>query len=84
MTFCNQEEYGYLVDVEKLIWKKITIVEDHPFEIKIDTNNTTKPKRWGWGGRGGSRGGWRKTHMTPKSGDTGRNRNVRRAKNKRS
>ena len=79
MTFCNQEEYGYLVDVEKLIWKKITIVEDHPFVIKIDTNNTTKPKRGGWGG-------WnrKKVHLNSRGGNTGRNRNVRREKNKRS
>lgn len=84
MTFCNQEEYAYLLDVEKLISKKLNVVEDHPFEITIDTNNVTKPKRWGWGGWRGGRNSGRKTHMSPRSGDTGRNRNARRAKNKRS
>jgi ATP-dependent RNA helicase RhlE len=47
MTFCNQEEYAYLRDIEKLISKDIKIIEDHPFLITIDKNNISKPKRNG-------------------------------------
>lgn len=76
MTFCNQEEYAYLLDVEKLISKKLKVIEDHPFEITIDKNNVSKPKRWG---------GWnrKKVLINSRSGNTGRNRNMRRQKNKR-
>lgn len=79
MTFCNQEEYAYLLDVEKLISKELKIIEDHPFQITIDKNNVSKPKRGGWGG-----GNRKKVHLNSRGGNTGRNRNVRREKNKRS
>lgn len=79
MTFCNQEEYAYLLDVEKLISKELKVIEDHPFQITIDKNNVSKPKRGGWGG-----GNRKKVHLNSRGGNTGRNRNVRREKNKRS
>ena len=79
MTFCNQEEYGYLVDVEKLIGKKLPVIGDHPFEITIDRNNTTKPKRGG-GGWGGNR---KKTFSNKRGTNSGRNKEVRRSDSRR-
>lgn len=39
--FCDAEEKEYLKDIEKLIGKKVPIVEDHPFPLK---NHTVKAK----------------------------------------
>ncbi|MEG2037200.1 MAG: DEAD/DEAH box helicase [Ruthenibacterium sp.] len=33
--FCNYDELAYLKDIEKLIGKKIPVVEDHPWPMKI-------------------------------------------------
>ena len=41
ISFCDAEEKEYLRDIEKLITKKIKVVEDHPFPL-ID-NNPVKP-----------------------------------------
>jgi ATP-dependent RNA helicase RhlE len=41
ISFCDAEEKEYLKDIEKLITKKIQVVEDHPFPL-ID-NNPVKP-----------------------------------------
>ena len=80
LSFCNQEEYGYLVDIEKIISKKIPIIEDNPFACTIDTNNTTKPKQ---GGRGGW--GWRRGWFHQKKWNSSSSkRNIRRQKAKRS
>lgn len=35
ISFCDQEELDYLKDIERLIWKKIDLVENHPFVLKI-------------------------------------------------
>lgn len=35
ISFCDEEEVAYLLDIEKLIWKKIPVVEDHTFAIKF-------------------------------------------------
>ena len=41
ISFCDAEEKEYLRDIEKLITKKIQVVENHPFPL-ID-NNPEKP-----------------------------------------
>lgn len=41
ISFCDATEKTYLRDIEKLIGKKITVVEDHPFPL-ID-HNPVKP-----------------------------------------
>jgi ATP-dependent RNA helicase RhlE len=41
ISFCDAEEKEYLRDIEKLITKKIQVIEDHPFPL-ID-NNPLKP-----------------------------------------
>lgn len=35
LSFCEQEENEYLQDIQKLIWRTIDVVEDHPYAIKI-------------------------------------------------
>jgi ATP-dependent RNA helicase RhlE len=71
ISFCDQEESFYLKDVQKLIWKKIDVEEDHPFVLKIDENapwkkcprgaKPVKKKQWGrrWGGNRWREGGKR-------------------------
>jgi ATP-dependent RNA helicase RhlE len=44
ISFCDAEEKEYLRDIEKLITKKITVVEDHPFPL-IDHNPVKAPKQ---------------------------------------
>jgi ATP-dependent RNA helicase RhlE len=44
ISFCDAEEKDYLRDIEKLITKKITVVEDHPFPL-IDNNPVKAPKQ---------------------------------------
>jgi ATP-dependent RNA helicase RhlE len=41
ISFCDAEEKEYLRDIEKLITKKIQVIEDHPYPL-ID-NNPVKP-----------------------------------------
>ena len=41
ISFCDAEEKEYLKDIEKLITKKIQVIDDHPFPL-ID-NNPIKP-----------------------------------------
>jgi ATP-dependent RNA helicase RhlE len=40
ISFCDKEEKEYLRDIEKLIAKKITVIEQHAFPMK--SNNQTK------------------------------------------
>lgn len=44
ISFCDAEEKAYLKDIEKLILKKIQIVEGHPFPL-IDNNPVKPPKQ---------------------------------------
>ena len=43
-TFCNAEEKPYLKDIEKLIAKKIPVIEGHPFPL-IDHNPVLEMKQ---------------------------------------
>ena len=43
-SFCDAEEKEYLRDIEKLIGKKIPVIEDHPFPL-MDNNPVKKPKQ---------------------------------------
>ncbi len=55
ISFCDAEEKEYLRDIEKLIGKKIPIVDNHPFPL-IDRNPEPKPKQQqGRGSHGHSR-----------------------------
>ncbi len=52
-SFCDAEEKTYLRDIEKLIGKKITVIDDHPFPlidhnpvkaVKQQRNNSNRPR----------------------------------------
>jgi ATP-dependent RNA helicase RhlE len=49
ISFCDAEEKEYLKDIEKLITKKIQVIDDHPFPL-ID-NNPIKPVKQQYNGR---------------------------------
>lgn len=64
-SFCDAEEKAYLKDVEKLIAKKIPVIDNHPFPL-MDHNPEPTPKPGQGRGRGNS------GHSRPKqSGNTG-------------
>jgi ATP-dependent RNA helicase RhlE len=44
ISFCDADEKEYLRDIEKLITKKIQVVDDHPFPL-IDHNPVKAPKQ---------------------------------------
>jgi ATP-dependent RNA helicase RhlE len=44
ISFCDAEEKEYLRDIEKLITKKLQVIEDHPFPL-IDHNPVKAPKQ---------------------------------------
>ena len=53
-SFCDAEEKEYLRDIEKLIAKKIPVIENHPFPL-MDHNPVKAPKQQGRGNFGHSR-----------------------------
>ncbi len=44
ISFCDAEEKAYLKDIEKLITKKLKVIDDHPFPL-IDNNPVKPPKQ---------------------------------------
>ncbi len=54
-SFCDAEEKAYLKDIEKLIAKKIPVIDEHPFPL-MDHNPEKAPKQQQGRGRGGERG----------------------------
>jgi ATP-dependent RNA helicase RhlE len=54
LSFCDAEEKEYLRDIEKLISKRVTVVNDHPFPL-MDHNPIKAPKQQGRGNPGHSR-----------------------------
>jgi ATP-dependent RNA helicase RhlE len=55
LSFCDAEEKAYLRDVEKLIAKKISVIDNHPFPL-MDHNPVKAPKQQqGRGNTGHSR-----------------------------
>lgn len=59
-SFCSQEEVEYLLDVQKMLWKKIPVNLDHPFAIEVDESiKAPKKQQRGWGGRGRWWHSWR-------------------------
>ena len=44
ISFCDAEEKAYLKDIEKLIVKKLQVIDDHPFPL-IDDNPVKPPKQ---------------------------------------
>jgi len=54
LSFCDAEEKAYLRDIEKLISKKIDIIDNHPFPL-IDLHPVKAPKQQGRGNTGHAR-----------------------------
>ncbi len=54
IAFCDAEEKEYLRDVEKLISKRISVINDHPFPL-MDHNPVKAPKQQGRGYPGHAR-----------------------------
>ena len=73
-SFCMQEEVEYLLDVQKMLWRKIPVVTDHPFAIEVDESIKAPKKQ--------QRNNRQFSSKRP-SNDNGK-RNIRRKKNKRS
>ena len=71
-SFCDQEEKAYLKDIEKLIAKKIPVIDNHPFPL-MDFNPIpeAKPQR---GGRPGGRSGGGGNGGRPPQGGGGNRR----------
>jgi ATP-dependent RNA helicase RhlE len=44
ISFCDAEEKAYLKDIEKLIAKRIRVIDNHPFPL-IDNNPVKAPKQ---------------------------------------
>ena len=64
ISFCDNEEYFYLKDVQKLIWKKVDVETNHPYILEIDENFKPEKKKQWWGRRwGGNR--WREWGKRP-------------------
>jgi ATP-dependent RNA helicase RhlE len=54
ISFCDAEEKAYLRDIEKLISKKISVVDNHPFPL-IDLHPVKAPQQQGRGNLGHAR-----------------------------
>jgi ATP-dependent RNA helicase RhlE len=54
LSFCDAEEKDYLRDIEKLISKRISVIDDHPFPL-IDHHPVKAPKQQDRGNPGHSR-----------------------------
>ena len=79
ISFCDQEEYFFLKDVQKLIWKEIDVVTDHPFILEIDKD--AKPVKKTQNSRNRNRRNAREKGKRPAVEN--RKRDVRRKRNKR-
>ena len=79
ISFCDQEEYFFLKDLQKLIWKEIDVVTDHPFVLEIDKN--AKPVKKKQNSNNRNRRNGREKGKRPAVEN--RKRNIRRKRNKR-
>ncbi|MCD4832162.1 MAG: DEAD/DEAH box helicase [Bacteroidales bacterium] len=54
-SFCDAEEKTFLKDIEKLIDKKIPVIEDHPFPLMVHNPEKAPKQQQGKGNSGHSR-----------------------------
>ena len=48
LSFCDFEEKAYLADIEKLIRKKVPVIEEHPYPMQqFHANKSSKDAGWG-------------------------------------
>ncbi len=59
LSFCDEEETEYLRDINKLIGKRVPVIENHPYPPDFDTTKVTPapPQRQGQGRNAGRQGG---------------------------
>ncbi len=55
LSFCDAEEKEYLRDIEKLIAKRISVIDDHPFPLLINNPVKAPKQQQGRGNSGHSR-----------------------------
>ena len=80
LSFCDFEEKAYLADIEKLIGKKVPVIEEHPYPMQqFHANMSSKDAGWGkpkntrgraaqHAGGFGAKGGQKRRHSNSKSG----------------
>lgn len=71
-SFCSQEEVEYLLDVQKMLWRKISVNTDHPYAITVDESKKAPKKQ-----QRGSSSRWRDKNSRKPSNNTRWNRNKR-------
>jgi ATP-dependent RNA helicase RhlE len=48
LSFCDYEEKAFLADIEKLIGKKVPVIENHPYPMQqFHANKSSKDAGWG-------------------------------------
>jgi ATP-dependent RNA helicase RhlE len=55
LSFCHAEEKAYLKDIEKLISKKISVIDDHPFPLMDHNPEPIQKQQQGRGKQGHAR-----------------------------
>ena len=63
-SFCDAEEKAYLRDIEKLIGKKVPVVENHSFPL-MNNNPVKEPKQQGRSGRPMVKAAIKDSHLKP-------------------
>ncbi|QFR38906.1 DEAD/DEAH box helicase [Candidatus Gracilibacteria bacterium 28_42_T64] len=85
-SFCCQEEVEYLLDIQKMLGKKIPVNEKHPYAITVDESIKAPKRQQGGRGRGGRGGGNSSRHGNSSKGKrpavAKRKNNVKRNRNK--
>lgn len=69
IAFCDAEEKEYLRDIEKLIAKKIPVIEDHAYPLMDHTITKPSTKPQGRSGFGGPKPGFSKPRIEPKKSE---------------
>ncbi|AQG78993.1 DEAD/DEAH box helicase [Spirosoma montaniterrae] len=64
LSFCEAEETAYLKDIQKLIGKRVPVIENHPYVLAVDMAVSTPPppQRQGRQGNAPRNGGQRQQH----------------------
>ena len=81
-SFCSQEEVEYLLDVQKMLWRKIEVNIKHPFAITVD-ESIKAPKRQQWGRRWWNSSRQWNTSKWKRPAVVNRKKNIRREKMRR-
>jgi ATP-dependent RNA helicase RhlE len=77
LSFCDEEETEYLRDINKLIGKRVPVIENHPYPPDFDTTKVTPapPLRQGQGRNAGRQGGGGRSNGSSNQGSFRRESN---------